>query len=295
MSQEKPYDTALKDLVESHPADWVAFVGTPTTAPVHVIDADLATVTAAADKVIRVEEREPWILHLELQSSPTTDLAGRVQWYNTLLRYRHHAPLRSVIVLLRPSANSPRLTGVYQNQFPGEAPYLEFRYHLVKLWQVPPDDLIAAGLGTVPLAPLGQVDEGGLLEVFQKMKLRLNPLPKEQRDMLVAIAAVLGGLSRAAQELFQGIQGVFPMDYASILKDSSVYQHFVAKGLAQGIAEGKAQEAVAILFRLGQKKFGAPDDATRVALQAIKDLERLERMTEQILEVGSWAGLLATP
>ncbi len=49
----KPFDAATKYLVESMPADWLALAGV-TGVEVEVIDAELSTVTAAADKAILV-------------------------------------------------------------------------------------------------------------------------------------------------------------------------------------------------------------------------------------------------
>ena len=65
----KPFDATLKDLVEAYPRDWLAQLDLSTPVPVAVIDADLSTVTAQADKVLRVDEPSPWLLHLELQAS----------------------------------------------------------------------------------------------------------------------------------------------------------------------------------------------------------------------------------
>src|SRR5205823_4483427 len=69
----KPYDAAGKDLVAGYPIDWVCFLDRPAPA-VEVIDTDLSTVTAASDKVLKVLDVEPWLLHAELQSGPRTDL-----------------------------------------------------------------------------------------------------------------------------------------------------------------------------------------------------------------------------
>jgi predicted transposase YdaD len=49
------YDAALKDLIETRPADWLPLLGLPV-GPVTLVDADLVTVSAEADKVIRVAE-----------------------------------------------------------------------------------------------------------------------------------------------------------------------------------------------------------------------------------------------
>jgi len=69
----------------------------------------------------------------------------------------------------------------------------------------------------------------------------------------------------------------------------------LSEGLARGKVEGKAEEARALLLRLGRKRLGVPDAATVAALEAITDLARLERLSEAILDVPGWAELLATP
>ncbi len=60
----KPYDPTLKALVETEPESWPALLGDPT-GPTEVIDSDVATVSGAADKVLRVSADPPYLLHLE--------------------------------------------------------------------------------------------------------------------------------------------------------------------------------------------------------------------------------------
>jgi len=73
----QPFDITLKHLLESHPADCLRLVGLPTAAPIDVIDADLATVIAEADKVFRVRDRLPWLMQFELQVSYDANLPQR--------------------------------------------------------------------------------------------------------------------------------------------------------------------------------------------------------------------------
>src|SRR5690242_13721125 len=105
----KPFDASLKDLIESYPADWLFFLGLGPATTVEVIDADVSTVSGAADKVLRVVADRPWLLHLELQASPKTALDEQLLWYNVLVGHRQKLPVRTVLVLLRPAADSPAL------------------------------------------------------------------------------------------------------------------------------------------------------------------------------------------
>lgn len=66
------------------------------------------------------------------------------------------------------------------------------------------------------------------------------------------------------------------------------------EGRQEGRQEGLLQHARAVLFRQGSKRLGAPDDAVRQTIEHLTDLDRLDRMTDRIGDVTSWADLLAT-
>jgi hypothetical protein len=75
-----PYDASTKHLLQTRLADWLPLSGRTTTAELRVIGADLATVTAAADRVLRVCEDPPW-LQFELQASRDPDLFPNLPAY----------------------------------------------------------------------------------------------------------------------------------------------------------------------------------------------------------------------
>ena len=62
-----------------------------------------------------------------------------------------------MLVLLRPAADGPELTGEYQRQFPGRGRNVWFRYDVVRVWELPPDRFLKAGLPLLPLAPVSNV------------------------------------------------------------------------------------------------------------------------------------------
>ena len=107
----KPFDATTKTLVEIHPTAWLELAGLPT-APVEIINADLATVTTEADKVLRVlDPAGTYLLHQEFQAGPDAFFDLRVLRCNVLVTERHHLPVESVAVLLRPEADSPPVRG----------------------------------------------------------------------------------------------------------------------------------------------------------------------------------------
>jgi hypothetical protein len=172
---DQPFDATLKDLVECGPEDWTVIAGLPPGLT-RLIDADIATVTGAADKVLRVDSFTSYLLHLEFLSGHDAAAQPRkMQKRNILLEDRHDLAVRTLAVVLRPGADSPTLTGVHQRVFPGQAePYSLFRYDVIRVWQLPPQRLLAGGLGTLPLAPISAVTESELPDIIKKMAQRLQ-------------------------------------------------------------------------------------------------------------------------
>jgi predicted transposase YdaD len=289
----QPFDITLKHLLEAHPADCLRLVGLPTTAPVEVIDADLATVIAEADKVFRVKDPHPWLMHFELQASYDADLPERMLRYNVLLKHRHGLPVRSVVILLRAKADGPEMGGVVRHSLDGEQ-YLEFRYRVVRIWQKPVSDILAGGVGTLPLAPLAAVGKPDLPAVIRRMKERLSAeAPRHEEAVLWTATYVLMGLRYDQALAGELLKGVLAME------ESVTYQEIIRKGEAKGKAEGKAEgeveEAKRILLRFGVRAFGAPDATTKAAIDALADRERLEALIDRVDEVKNWKELLAKP
>jgi predicted transposase YdaD len=275
----KPFDAATKHLIEAQPGDWMEYVGLARAA-VDVVDADLSTITADADKVLRVRADLPWLVHLELQSSYERDLGERTLQYSVLLRRRHGLSVRSIVVLLRPEADGPQMTGAVQHSTPDGDCYLQFQYRIVRAWQKPVEDVLAGGLGALPMAPLASVTPELLPGVIRRMEERIQrEASPNEAGLLWTATYVLMGLrySRAvAAVLLQGVRA---------MKESVTYQAIVEEGR---IAEGQA-----MLLRIGNQRFGAPSPETRAALEGITSIERLETLADRLLHVESWDELLA--
>ena len=171
------FDVSTKELVWDDPVAWLQRLGIDPRGPVEVIDSDITTLTAAADKVIRVGgTAEPFLVNIELQSSHDAQLLRTLWFRQVALDYRHDLPVLTVLVLLRKEANSPSLTGVYERFLPDGRPTNRYDYQVVRLWKEPVDSFLNAGVELVPLAPLADVEEQQLPELVRKMADRINPL-----------------------------------------------------------------------------------------------------------------------
>jgi predicted transposase YdaD len=171
----KIFDALTRSLLESHPADWLTLLGLTHGEPSRVVNSDLSTVTAEADKVILVEGPEPWLVHVELQTGFDKTLPRRLLRYNALLNLRHDLPVHSVAVLLRPEADGISLDGALRQRSPDGRCSLEFRYHVVRVWELPTQALLSGGPGVLPLAPITAATVEDVPPIIEDLKQRVDP------------------------------------------------------------------------------------------------------------------------
>lgn len=276
----KPYDASTKFLIENFYRDWLALSPFPEVRQGELIDADLSTVTAAADKVIKVPRPEPWIFHFEMQASRDERLGERLHWYNALLEYRHGLPVHTLVVLLRREALSPSLTGTFERGLPGLSPYRGFRYQVLRLWEAQANGLLEGGIGLLPLATLTDDAATKLPRVLTRIRARIEgevPDPSLAGTLWTATDVLMG--LRYEKGLVEGLlRGVFTM------KESVTYQAIVQ--------EGEVKALRAMLQRLGGKKFGPPPEPIREMIDSTEDQQVLEAWCERVLETQSWQELL---
>jgi predicted transposase YdaD len=286
-----PFDATLKDIVQKFTRDFEEQLGLIGPQPVTVLNVDLSTVSAATDFVLGYGEPPVRLVDLNFQTSRDVELAQRLLMYNALLHHRYGVPVHSVVILLRPAADDATLTGELRYQAWPRRGKMLFKYEVVRLWQKPVRRFLAGHLGTLPLAPLCRLPENvpmeeALADVIRRMDERLqHEVPPQQAALLLNTAYILTGLRVPRPVLGQLFQGVRAM------RESSAYQAILDEGRQEGRQEGMLR----LLLRQGRQKFGSPSDAIMATLTAITDLDRLERMGDQVFNVSSWDELLATP
>jgi predicted transposase YdaD len=91
------------------------------------------------------------------------------------------------------------------------------------------------------------------------------------------------------------------------LKDSSFYQVILTEGreeareqgrkvgYKEGLRIGRIAGAKTILLHVRRTRLGPISKKARVAIEAIDDLTRLERLGQRMLDVSSWSELFAEP
>ncbi|HZO91509.1 MAG TPA: hypothetical protein VFB38_24515 [Chthonomonadaceae bacterium] len=266
---------------------WLRFLGLPGE-KAQLIDADLATVVAEADRILRVTNPD-YLAHFKLQASYKVNMGDRTLLYNVVAYYKYRLPIESAVVLRRKEADGPAMSGrvAYGS--------LEFRYRVVRIWKKSPEELLSGSLALLPLAPLTSVSESDLPDVVQRMEARIDAeAPMEDRGLLWTTTFLLLGLKYDPEFSQQLIKGVLEM------KESSTYQYILQGGMKEGLkegmkegeAKGRMEEARRMLLLIGGKRFGEPDAQIQAALEKITSPQQLEQLAAQLFEVESWQELL---
>ena len=285
----KPYDSVFKDLLERDPAGWVHLAlgrvpGLPT-----LVDADISTVSGAADKVVLLQGPEPFLIHFEAFASWDSTLLARALNYNGALHRRHLLPVHTVLLVMRPEADHPSLTGEYRVVPPTGFSHT-LKYQVVRAWNLDLEAVLRGSLAILPLAPL--TDQAGprLPEVLRRMEARLlsDAAPEERKDLWMD-AFVLTGLRyrrESVAQLFRGIPAMRESDtYQMILEEG------LEKGLEKGREEGRLQEARRALLLVGPPRLGEPNLATLRRIEAESQLSQLEEWLRLAGQIESWADL----
>jgi predicted transposase YdaD len=279
----KPYDATLKELVERHPVPWLSLLLGRAVDDVQVFNADLSTITAEADKLLRVRGPRPWIINTEFEASYKSGAPLKGLRYSILARCRHGLPIQTIFGLLRPEADGDAFTGTLEEELPDGTKYLLFRYNVVRVRELPAAQLLAGDLATLPLAPISRVSDEELPAVIRRIDERIEheASPGEAADLWMATSMLLG-LVHSGEILKTLLQGVNRM------KESATYQMILEEGRQEGMIRGTRQA----LVWLGLKRFGPASPEIEAKLDAITDLDQLHELTDRLLGVSSWDELL---
>jgi len=114
-------------------------------------------------------------------------------------------------------------------------------------------------------------------------------------------AYVLTGLRlKAPDEVRQLFQGV-----SIAMRESVTYQAILEEGRKEGEKtgekrgekrgwrKGRIRELHRTILRQGRVRFGEADEAVRQQIETIRNIDRLEDLTERLLIVSSWDELMA--
>jgi hypothetical protein len=281
------FDATLKDMGRQSPTGFLETFDRPATKPVKLLNVDLSTVTTLADLPLGLGDPLEEVVHFDFQSGAAAWKHADLMVYNALAHAHYQVPVHSIVLLLRPSAAHANMNGeIRYAPRPGRGS-MDFTYEVIRLWERPAEDLLAAEVGVTPLAMLGGLPEGlsledGLAVVARRLVERVTQeTPPDRAKKLLTDAFLLTGLRvrrDVADRIFRGVPAMHESDtYLAILDEG----------------QEKASRDDILIF--GEARFGTPGEAVVAQLQAITDLPRLKRMVRRAATATSWREILDTP
>lgn len=225
-------------------------------------------------------------------------------------------------------ANSPRLNGVLRKRLPDGTEYLTFRYKVIRLYELPPDVFLNAGLSVVPLTLLGDLTGINKRQTVERMRSRFAAESESatQEQELIAATYVLTGARYSREFATQLLKGALRNVFD--VQDSDTFQQIkeiglamgmeeglrtgkaegIAQGKAEGVAQSKAeglevgkaeglqvgraegerQKSRDTILRIGAKRFGAPSSQTVERITGTTDIAELDALIDRLLETESW-------
>jgi hypothetical protein len=281
------FDATLKDMGRDSPRGFLDAFDRPAALPVKPLNVDLSTVTTAADLILGLGDPLEEIVHFDFQSSAAAWKHADVMVYNALVYAHYHVPVHTIVLLLRPGAAHANLNGeIRYAPRPGRGS-MDFTYEVVRLWERPAEELLAADLGVVPLAVLGRLPEelsleDGLTAIARQVAERvLQEAPPERAKKLLTDALLLTGLRvrrDVAVKIFRGVR---------LMEESDTYLMI--------LDQGKEKQAKEDVLHVGEKRLGPADSSAKMQLEGITDLGRLNRMLLQAVTAATWEEILDSP
>lgn len=295
-----PYDAVSQFLARFEPRDWPAVLGIETKATVTPIVTDLSTVSSRADVILRINEKQPWLLVIEFQSGPEMSLppGRRFSLYSQLIEDQFNLPVWVEVVLLRRKANSPKLTGVFRRSLPNAKCYHEFRYGVTHVWKQPVEKYLTGGRGTLLLAVLTDQAAGNLGDVLLRIKRRIrNEISEDEQKRFWTATGVLMGMRYKFDDYNPLLEKIMDVSDSTFIKHyeqvglKKGMQKGMEKGVEKGVEKGRVMRARELLLQIGTLRFGIPSAAIKRRIQAIDDDNRLGELVNTCVVVSSWSEL----
>jgi hypothetical protein len=192
----------------------------------------------------------------------------RLNEYNILLhRYAEH--VHTVLLLLRREANRPVYDGKLTRFHADGTESNWFKYHVVRVWELHADDLLAGDVGLLPLALLTDDAEPRLGQVVDRMAARLEAdrVREATRLRILTCGLLLGGMRYNADRLQQAFERVHGMH------ESSTYQMILREGRQGALVDAKREDLLEVL----RARFGTVSPELEQRIANTSDLPTLTR------------------
>ncbi len=324
-----------------------------------VMDVDVSTVSTSLDFVVGLwtEKSLSDIFAFDFQAGYDPNLNTNVLKRNVVLFSQFLRPVHSAVIMLSRKALHPDLNGrvfygandellklvfgnltnlakmnpkLFPNEFSGNIPMeeavsswlqssLEFRFLIIKMWEIPCKNILENDIGLIPLAVLCDFsdiitkEENEVEKLVVVTKRIVERIQKEvqsriEQRSLFTNMTILMGLRFEEEE----IEAAWKRTESMLETETPDHKFFVKMGLQHAAKKTRDElyktrkerdEAIKakakdletqlenqrqLVLKLGIAKFGNPSESIRVKIEKIRDIATLNSYLEKIIEADSW-------
>jgi predicted transposase YdaD len=230
-------DSPLKQLVSAFITDFAAWLLQAEVREAHPLNIELPAETLAADQVFHVTlaDGRTLVLHIEFQGRTSHQpMEWRMLEYMARLAHTHRLDLWSVVIYVGRGAGTGD-TGYYQVNGPNGTPTLVWQYHVIRLWQMRAEELLAVGRPAL-LALVGQTQIATPETVLPDVVARMRSIPdaESRGRLLAALTALI-----PEEEIIAMVERL--IDREELLLDTPFLRRLRAEARAEGRVEGRAE------------------------------------------------------
>jgi hypothetical protein len=272
---QQPFDIGSKYLVQRQARALLLLGGAKGVRSVKALQAEMVRQRQLPDGLLEVhfeKEKEPDHVLIEVATYP--EKRALTQALDDLMLARSHlkGKLPELLMLVLCPKGKFRIAGKHAIESRLGWSKLACEWHVVELWTLPAEELLALGdVGVVPFVPLARYD-GQPEELLERCRERIEAKTHgdDRKDML-AVAQVLAGLKFPQPELVELLGG------SNVMIESPLMQEQRA---------GVWQKAVQKVLK---NRFGTiPSDVRRLLAEA-KNEKTLERLVDVAMQAESMA------
>ena len=272
-------DIGSKRLIGLAPNAWVQWVtDIPDVVARNILDAEFQWLSRESDVLVRAysPEHGEFLVLNELQSQYTSRMPRRMRAYAALAQEKYNLPVYPVLVNIFQPEEIVTIPTRYESSFMGLIARQDYR--VINLWEV--DVELAFQPSLTPLLPFVPVLKGGGEEsvvVRAVTALRADEQLQELENLLGFFACSVFDVAR--------VREILRFDMA-ILQNSPLYQQMARENQQIGREEGRQEEALSLLVRLIQRRFGEMPTEIQANLQGL-NIQQLEELADAMLTVNS--------
>jgi hypothetical protein len=257
------YDKCSKYMIQHHGDSIIRAAGTRAIASWKPLQAELVQHRRLPDGLLEVlhqGEDEPDTYLAEIATYPEARVAGQVMDDIALFWLGRHVLPEVVVLFLYPQGKAAPAESVELSSRLG-CTALHASWRVVKLWEVPAQDLLAAGdIGLAPWVPLAQSDSPPE-SIMRECRARIGQVASRiDKENLLAVTQFLARLRYNDERLFEILGGRRAMIESPLIQEL--------------IAERACEAVIDVLVA----RFGPKAKSLETELKAISEESRLKEL-----------------